>query len=240
MRNSILRSVFTTVMVVTGMVLFVDSASAELRPLRSSFGGRNSRSSYRKTDRGGGADAGAEEDEGHVKIERFPAPGKASKIKTPEFNVKVNGLQSPINSRRREWALFEVKYSTSKRWTDELSFVYHLICKGKPDADGKIFSYYTTTVRYQDIPKGSHMSCVALPPSLLERYGDPVALALEVSGKSEVLAVASKTSGISLKNEWWKDSKVLDDQHLARRQGLVDRSKTPFFLINSDDYEVVQ
>lgn len=238
MKNSILRSSLTTVLIAVGMSLFVDSAMAQLRPLRY---GRNPRTSLRNTGNTGTAENAPEgEDDGRVKIDRFPSPGKASMIKTPEYNVNVNGLQSPVNSRRREWALFEIKYSTSKKWTDELSFVYHLICKGKPTEDGKTFSYYTTTVRYQDIPKGDHMSAVALPPSQVERYGHPVALALEISGRDKVLAVESKTSGMRLPKEWWKDSKVLDDKQMARRQGLVDRSKTPFFLINSDDYEVVQ
>ena len=40
--------------------------------------------------------------------------------------------------------------------------------------------------------------------------------------------------------EWWKDSAVLDNPSVTRRNGLVDRSKTPFALINIDDYEVVQ
>jgi len=45
---------------------------------------------------------------------------------------------------------------------------------------------------------------------------------------------------IPLPKEWWKDSKVLDNASVTRRNGMVDRSKTPFALINVDDYEVVQ
>ncbi len=55
-----------------------------------------------------------------------------------------------------------------------------------------------------------------------------------------VLASESPAGGMSLPKEWWKDSKVLDNPSVTRRTGLVDRSKTPFALINPDDYEVVQ
>lgn len=232
MRNAALSKQFWF-MAVVGAFLVASDAEAQLRSLRGGRMQRGARAAQQE-------EAADGEDEGRVKIERMPSPGKASMIRTPEFNVNVNGLQSPVSSRRREWALFEIKYSTSARWMDELTFTYHLLTKGKDDKGQLQFSYYTLAVRYQDIPKGDHMSCVALPPSQVERYGQPVALALEISGKSEVLAAEEKTSGMTLGKEWWKNSKIMDDPKLKRRNGLVDRSKTPFFLINSDDYEVVQ
>ncbi len=193
------------------------------------------------------AQAGAKKDEETVKISRFPPPGKTAMVKTPEFNFSVNNIQPKVNRKQREWALFEVKYETSARWTDQLTFVYHVMTKGRDDQNKELFSYYTTTVKYIDIPKGDHMSCVALPPSLVERYGEPIALALEVTGKDgSVLASEALASGIQLPQEWWRDSNVMDKRDatgnpfLVRRVGLVDRLKTPFALINPDDYEVVQ
>ena len=112
---------------------------------------------------------------------------------------------------------------------------------GKDEAGKNEFSYYTATVRYIDIPKGDHMSCVVLPPSLVERYGEPVALALEIMGKDgTVLAGKWESTIADLKNEWWKNPQIMDNAMVKRRAGLVDRSKTPFALINMDDYEVVQ
>jgi len=68
-----------------------------------------------------------------------------------------------------------------------------------------------------------------------------VALALEIVGKDgTVLASESKAMIPFPSPEWWKDSQVLDNAKVKRRQGLVDRSKTPFALVNADDYEVVQ
>ena len=84
------------------------------------------------------------------------------------------------------------------------------------------------------------MSCAAIPPSLVERYGEPVALALEITGKDGAVLASDSQSLMTLPKEWWKDSKVLDNPNLTRRTGMVDRSKTPFALVNPDDYEVVQ
>jgi hypothetical protein len=193
------------------------------------------------------APTSAKGSEDQVKITRFPPPGKTAMIRTPEFNYSVNNIQPRVSRKQREWALFEVKYETSSKWTDELKFDYHVMTKGKSEDGKDAYSYYTTNVRYIDIPKGDHMSCVALPPSLVERFGEPIALALEITGKDgAVLASEMLSTGIQLPKEWWRDSGVMDKRDaagnpfLTRRTGLVDRSKTPFALINPDDYEVVQ
>lgn len=193
----------------------------------------------------GGQARGTEE---QARITRFPPPGKTAMVRTPEFNVGVNNIQPRVTRRPREWALFEIKYDTSAKWTDELLFQYHLITKGKSEeGKGDTYSYYNASVRYINIPKGTHMSSVALPPSLVERYGEPVAVALEITAKDgTVLDSQSATVGINLPKEWWRDTNVMDkvDQQgnpfLARRVGLLERSKTPFALVNIDDYEVVQ
>ena len=192
----------------------------------------------------GGAAAGgvAAEKADRVEIKRFPQPNKTSLVRTPEFSANAAGMQSKVNTRPRLWALFEIRYATETKWMDELAFTYHVMTKGKDD-EGKddLLSYYTQTIRYIDIPRGDHMSCVALPPSIVERYGEPVSLALEIVGKDgTVLASKSETIIPYPTQEWWKDSQVLDSPKVKRRVGLVDRSKTPFALINADDYEVVQ
>jgi len=189
----------------------------------------------------GGAGAGATEEK--LRIVRFPQPSKASMVRTPVFSANASGLQSKLSGKPREWGVFEIQYSTGAKWTDELAFTYHVMTKGTDEEGKTAFSYYTAAIRYIDIPKGNHMSCVVLPPSLVERYGDPVALALEIVGKDgTVLISQSETTPANLfpSKEWWKDPQVLDNPQVKRRSGLLDRSKTPFALINADDYEVVQ
>lgn len=177
-----------------------------------------------------------------VKITRLAPPGKTSMVRTPEFNFSVQNTMPKVTRKPREWALFEVKYETSAKWMDELKFDYHVMTKGKNEEGKDAFSYYTASLRYVDIPKGEHMSCVAIPPSLVERYGEPVAVALEITGKDGTLLASDSPAGgpVNLPKEWWKNSQVLDNPNVTRRNGLIDRSKTPFALINSDDYEVVQ
>ena len=89
-----------------------------------------------------------------VKIERLPPPNKTAVIRTPEYNVQVQNTMPKVTRRPREWALFEVKYSTSAKWTDSLTFNYHVMTKGADDEGKELFNYYTAVVRYIDIPKG--------------------------------------------------------------------------------------
>ncbi len=217
---------------VLAAVLVADPVLAQLR---TGTGARTSTT--------GQAKVGADKDEkaDKVEIKRFPPPNKTAMVRTPEFNTTAVGGQPKISKRPREWALFEVKYSTAAKWTDELSFTYHVMTKGKDEEGKDNYSYYTLTLRYVNIPKGDHMSSVALPPSMVERYGEPISLALEIIGKDGTVLASQSESTINFPTkEWWKDSNVLDKPQVSRRTGgLMDRSKTPFALINADDYEVV-
>jgi hypothetical protein len=208
-------------------------ADPVLAQLRTGTGNRTSTT--------GQAKVGADEKADKVEIKRFPPPNKTAMVRTPEFNTTAVGGQPKISKRPREWALFEVKYATAAKWTDELSFTYHVMTKGKDEEGKDNFSYYTLTLRYVNIPKGDHMSSVALPPSMVERYGEPISLALEIIGKDGTVLASQSESTINYPTkEWWKDSNVLDKPQVSRRTGgLMDRSKTPFALINADDYEVV-
>jgi hypothetical protein len=81
-----------------------------------------------------------------------------------------------------------------------------------------------------------------LPPAAVARYGDQfVAFAVEFSGADgALLAVQSELSGVQLQPEWWKKTDVTESKSVMKRDDLVDRSKTPFALVNPDDYEVVK
>jgi hypothetical protein len=180
-----------------------------------------------------------------VEIKRMPPPNKTAMVPTPEFSYNVKNTMPKVSKKSREWALFEVKYESTAKWMDEVTFTYHVMTKGKSDEGRDSFSYYTATLRYIDIPKGDHMSCVAISPSQVERYGEPVAVALEITNKDGKVLDSKSEQLMTLPKEWWKDSNVMDkqiDNHpvITRRNGLVDRSKTPFALVNADDYEVVQ
>lgn len=223
-------------------LLFAFSTQAQMRGSRNvQAGSLAGRGRHAQTGAAAGASAPAAGDAG-VKVKMPTIKGNRSG--TPEYNVSNVSLPGPLSTKRREWALFEVEYQTAARWTDSLAFTYHLLAQGRNEETRQMeFSYYTVTVRYIDIAAGKHRSCVCLPPSLLERFGEPVALGLEVLDKAgQPVAVETVKGGLKLPDEWWKNEKVMGSTKppVVRRSGLVDRSKTPFALINANDYEVVQ
>ena len=114
--------------------------------------------------------------------------------------------------------------------------------------------------RYVNIPEGDHRSCACLPPSFIERYGEPIVITCEIvtsAGKlldgETVLSNIGKpfisgkfTDETKEKAEWWNVDSIINSKDKAGeplievRQGLVDRSKTPFWLVNNADYEAIQ
>jgi hypothetical protein len=100
---------------------------------------------------------------------------------------------------------------------------------------------------------------VCLPPSFIERYGEPSVISCEiVTAEGKLLDGATINNGVAgispgtiseetkEKMEWWNDEKILNakdksgEAMIEIRQGLVDRSKSPFYLVNNADYETIQ
>lgn len=231
--------------IVAGLAIFATSfVEAQTTRLGSgNLQGGTARAGAAVAAAGGAAGATSSRTAGKVEIKRFPQPNKTSMVRTPEFTSNTQNTYRKLTTRPREWALFEIHYATEARWMDELAFTYHVMTKGQDEERKDIYSYYTLTLRYIDIPKGDHMSSVAIPPSLVERYGQPLAVALEIVGKDGTVLASESLSNIQFPTkEWWKDTNVMENPRtpVVRRPGLVDRSKTPFALINADDYEVIQ
>ncbi len=208
-----------------------------------------------------GADGGATVAKGrdaYVTIDAPARPGGTCLASAP--NLQANGkLMPPIGGKPRQWIVLETKYTTMAKWQDELTFSWHVLLdsdKAKekdPKNMPAKYSYYNTQVRYVDIKKGSHMASVCLPPSVLERFGEPVTVTLIITNK-EGDELAFHTENMSgdvnqAGEKWWENDKFMSWQKkiknelktmVERRQGLVDRSKTPFYLVNNADYELVQ
>ena len=210
-----------------------------------------------------GADGGAAVAQGkdaRVQITRKAQVRSASLLSAPSASGNTN--LGKVFKKPRQWIVPELEYQTSADWQDELLFTWHILLDAKtakqPDKPSKDkepvarYSYYTVAVRYVNIPKGSHAASVVLPPSVLERYGEPAAIAVVITNKEgDILdgqnEGAEAVVGKKLAEKWWenadqvmsaKDSK--GTPLIARRQGLLDRSKTIFALVNPDDYEMVQ
>lgn len=210
-----------------------------------------------------GADGGAAVAQGkdaRVLITRKAQVRSACLLSAPSANGNTN--LGKVFKKPRQWIVPELEYQTAADWQDELLFTWHILLDAKtakqPDKPSKDkepvsrYSYYTAAVRYVNVPKGSHAASVVLPPSVLERYGEPAAVAVVISNKEgDVLdgqnEGAEAVVGKKLAEKWWENSdQVLSAKDakgvplITRRQGLLDRSKTIFALINPDDYEAVQ
>lgn len=169
-----------------------------------------------------------------LRVRRMPRLGRQMLERTPAFDVRgASAVRRP-----REWAHIQIELETAPEWIDELTFTYYVMTQlGNETA----FSLFETTVRYGDIPRGQHLSSVLLMPAAVERFGLPIALGLEISHEGEVIARESASSLSAVEGEWWRNERIVDSPNVTRRDGyLLDRTQTPFALVNWDDYLVVR
>jgi hypothetical protein len=163
---------------------------------------------------------------------------KLRKVKQPT-PIYTSSATTQRPGRPREWGVFEVTYDTVPEWMDEVVATFYLMSEHRLADGKKEYSFYQTTVRYTDVARGEHTACVVLPPGAVARYGDAfIGMAVEFSSADgKPLDAKSEVEG-TLIQDWWKKPEVTDK--LNKREGLVDRSRTPFGLINIDDYEAVK
>ena len=205
-----------------------------------------------------GADGGAAVAKGKdakVIISRKAQLGSVCIQNAPSANGSTN---MKISRKARQWIVPELEYQTQADWQDELTVTWHILLdsksakqRDKPSKDKdpvSRYSYYTAAVRYMNIPKGAHGASVVLPPSVLERYGEPAVISVRITNKEgDILDGQDEgASNLRMPENWWEDDGVFsakdkktDTPLITRRQGLVDRSKTIFALVNPDDYEMV-
>jgi len=190
--------------------------------------------------------------------------GRAAKIMVDPVLLGQNALANPPSigglqqyyKKPRQWIVLATKYTTfgtdKSKFLDQLTFNWHVLLDTKTAKENKgnkeklaPYSYFTTTVTYFNIPAGTHGASVCLPPSYLERYGEPKAVGLEISNENGDILGAdswSEVKGIKAGTKFWEDQNIMSAQQgdrpmIDRRQGLVDRSKTIFALVNPNDYE---
>ena len=193
-----------------------------------------------------------------ILIDQFPKLGRQATLAAPSLHG--GSIIGKCYSKPRSWIVLETKYTTFAKWQDQLTFTWHVLLETKSAPENKgnkeglpPYSYFTTAVTYQNIPQGSHAASVCLHPSYLERFGEPKAVGVVITNaKGETLAgdCESEVKGIpthpkSIEAAFWNDQKIMNAQTAAgepmieRRQGLMDRSKTIWALVNPNDYEQV-
>lgn len=189
-------------------------------------------------------------------IDQMPRTGKGSTM----FGPSISGASmiGQCYKKPRSWIVTEAKFTTfgtdKSRFLDQLTFTWHLLLDTKTAPENKgnreglaPYSYFTTSVTYFNIPQGSHASSVVLPPSYYERYGEPKAIGFVITNENgDELAGGSVSEVTGIKNDdrFWDMQEVMgkNDEKtgkplVERRQGLLDRSKTIWALVNPNDYE---
>jgi hypothetical protein len=172
----------------------------------------------------------------NVRLRELGWQGGSSKIETPQYDTTASrGV-----TKRGEWWQFIVQYDTKEEWTDELTFDFHVLGLGAVEGK-KAYSYYTIRVSYIDIAKGrGHLATVFLRPNTIERYGMPVAFAVEIHHKGEMIAQESEAA-TKLSKVWWKDPNVVDSALVTKRpKYLLNRAQTPFAFVDVDLYETIK
>jgi hypothetical protein len=226
-----------------------------------SFAGPATTRSAKKTAK---APAESEEEapEANVKIDLFPKLGRASTLNAPAFSGE-SSIGNVFN-KQRKWIVLEAKYTTYDRVVDQLTFTWHVLLDTKTAtvkdkdilAKRAPYSYFTQRVTYANIPKGSHAASVCLHPSYYEQYGEPKAVGIVITdANGKVLAgdCESEIKGIdshpkNIEAAFWNNDEIMNAKNskspdgepmIERRQGLQDRSKTIWALVNANDYELV-
>ncbi len=181
----------------------------------------------------GPAAAGAEDT---VRVRKLGWQAADAKVQTPQYDTSASrGVTRPDM-----WWQFSVQYDTKEEWTDELTFEFHVLGLGQIEGK-KAYSYYTTRVSYIDIPKDrGHLATVFLRPNTIERYGMPVAFAVEIYHKGEMVAQETEAA-TKLSKVWWKDPNVVESALVTKRdKTLLNRSQTPFAFVDVDAYETIK
>lgn len=189
-----------------------------------------------------------------IKIDQYPKLGQASCLQAP-FVQGGSAFGPAWKGKLRKWIVLESQYSTLEKCVEQLTFTWHVILETRTatskDREGQKklapYSYFTQSVTYYNIPRGTHAASVCLHPSYLEQYGEPKAVGLVVTdanGQELVGNSFSELKPIKSGTKFWEDEKVMDakqandEPYIARRQGLQDRAKTIWALVNPNDYEL--
>ena len=178
---------------------------------------------------GGVNAAGGTASAGIVRIRQFTGNGPRGLIKIPD--VFPRG-RTPA----RDWAEMQVLFDSESEWIDELVFVYYALLHDRATGE---FTFLKGQVTHVDVARGAkHMSSAYIRPNTLARYGEVVAVAVEVLAGGDVVAAQSEgklPKAQPLPADWWKTTK------LVPKEGLVlAKPQTPFAYVGYDDYEAVK
>lgn len=172
------------------------------------------------------------------------APGDVKIKKITDLNgykAKAKSIDGKTSQKSKTWGVFDVSFQTAPEWVDSMTATYTVILLNPKPGDGqKPMSLLQTTVEYGDLERGEHVAGAVLLPAALSRHGQPLGFAVQLSVGGQTVAQQGVGSGpLSKVAEWWTKSEILDHPNVQRRDGyLVDRMKSPFALVDVDNYEM--
>lgn len=154
---------------------------------------------------------------------------KAKKVKTPEYTTRPS-----FNPRIREWVEITTEYEVQKDWMDELEMTYYVLVNGGKDKEVKTANVLLQgSITYLNIEKARDLkSVVYIHPSIVTRYGDVSAVAVEVkqSGRPSILDGTGN----------WQSWQKWVQQLTPRTGGILSPDQTPFGAMSLDDSEMIR
>lgn len=174
-------------------------------------------------------------------------PGEVKITKLTDFNdykQKAKSITGKTSQKSRVWGVFDVTFQTTPQWIDSMTITYTVILLNpKPDAKKgeKPMTLMQTTVEYADVQQDrEHRAGAVVLPAALLRLGEPLGFAVSISvGGKEVASQGVGKGPLQSHKEWWKDPAILDHPNVQRRDAyMMDRMKSPFQLVDPDDYEL--
>ncbi len=170
-----------------------------------------------------------------MQITDIEGVGRRALIETPRYRTSAPAGRAVT----REWSKIRVTYESYPEWIDELTFEYYALLAREVRGAPTTYELFRGGVTYMDIAQGRNKQSTAfLQPNTLARYGEVIAVAVEVSHEGETVAVVSLEAPQSVAegvDEWWRNP------NLTPRDGrILDRSQTPFAFVNYDQYETIK
>ena len=141
-------------------------------------------------------------------------------------SIQVDGMKL-ITSDTKAWLCISVRYETRPDWLDDLTLEFYVHLPGERRSPGILFK---GSVSYADIPKDrAHLAEMYIHFNSYERYFSQGEIKATVIAKvnGEIVSIDRRNS---LDKPWWTefDGPVRE---------LINRNDTPFYGINSGDYE---
>lgn len=175
-----------------------------------------------------------------LKVRQSRVVGRVTMVATPEFRTNV----PRDGGRPQEWSKMEVVYDTAPEWIDVLTVKFHVLTVAKLEGKPGL-SVFRDTIDFVDIQQGrEHIADAYLRPKTVARYGEPAAVHVEFSVAGEVVGVLDEFDS-SMKGkvppDWYDNQKFLGQDIVTVRDGyLLNRTKTPFALVNMESHEDIR